>query len=162
MFFIHLFILSFSFTFFLYEYPSLILIYFHIPPRSVWTEGSLQQKSLHCGLTPICCPSQRRVVRTWTDVSEILITSIFRVDNQSINIPVCVRWLGSVAGSLFGWFLHPEDGGDMFLQNVGSYTDYKALCPRRWLIALWVLSTYEALCCIAAYIWHRPHALRKT
>jgi hypothetical protein len=26
----------------------------------------------------------------------------------------------------------PEDGGDTFLRNVGSYTDYTALYPRRW------------------------------
>lgn len=25
-----------------------------------------------------------------------------------------------------------EDGGDMFLQNVGSYTDYTMLYHRRW------------------------------
>jgi hypothetical protein len=25
-----------------------------------------------------------------------------------------------------------EDGGDMFLRNVGSHTDYTALNPRKW------------------------------
>jgi hypothetical protein len=29
-------------------------------------------------------------------------------------------------------FFYPEDGGDMFLRNVGRLsTDYMALCPRR-------------------------------
>jgi hypothetical protein len=26
----------------------------------------------------------------------------------------------------------PEDGGDTFLRNVGSFTDYTALYPRIW------------------------------
>jgi hypothetical protein len=31
---------------------------------------------------------------------------------------------------LLGVFLDPEDGGDMFLRNVGGLsTDYTALCP---------------------------------
>jgi hypothetical protein len=29
-------------------------------------------------------------------------------------------------------FCDPEDGGDTFLRNVGSHTDYTALYPRRW------------------------------
>jgi hypothetical protein len=28
--------------------------------------------------------------------------------------------------------VYPEDGGDIFPQNVGSATDYTALYPRRW------------------------------
>jgi hypothetical protein len=35
------------------------------------------------------------------------------------------------------WFdarliFNPEDGGDSFLRNVGSYMDYTAPYPRRW------------------------------
>jgi hypothetical protein len=34
------------------------------------------------------------------------------------------------SGFLLGFFLDPEDGGDIFLQNVGWLsTDYTALCP---------------------------------
>jgi hypothetical protein len=33
---------------------------------------------------------------------------------------------------LLGWFNDPEDGGDTFLRNVGSYTYYTALYSRRW------------------------------
>jgi hypothetical protein len=36
------------------------------------------------------------------------------------------------AAFLLGLFLHPEDGGDMFLQNVGWLsTDYTALYSKR-------------------------------
>jgi hypothetical protein len=35
-------------------------------------------------------------------------------------------------------FFDPEDGGDMFLRNVGwNWTDYKASYPRRWY-SLWM------------------------
>jgi hypothetical protein len=35
------------------------------------------------------------------------------------------------------WFLVPlnfytEDGGNIFLRNVGSHTDFTAVYPRRW------------------------------
>jgi hypothetical protein len=45
-----------------------------------------------------------------------------------------LTWLGHL---LSRWFLTrlifgPEDGGDTFLRNVGSYTDYTVLYPRRW------------------------------
>jgi hypothetical protein len=36
------------------------------------------------------------------------------------------------AGFLLGTFSPPEDGGDTFLRNICSYTDYTALYPRRW------------------------------
>jgi hypothetical protein len=36
------------------------------------------------------------------------------------------------AGFLLGLFFDPEDGGDMFLLNIGSLSiDYTALYPRR-------------------------------
>jgi hypothetical protein len=30
----------------------------------------------------------------------------------------------------------PENGGDTFLRNTGSYTDYKALCYKRWELSI--------------------------
>jgi hypothetical protein len=37
------------------------------------------------------------------------------------------------AAFLLGLFLDPEDGGHMFLRNVGFLsTNYTALSPRRW------------------------------
>jgi hypothetical protein len=37
------------------------------------------------------------------------------------------------AGFLLSLYFDPEDGGDMFLRNVGCLsTDYTALYPRRW------------------------------
>jgi hypothetical protein len=44
-----------------------------------------------------------------------------------------------------------EDGGDTFLRNVGSYTDYMALYPRRWQFS--VLST--------SFFLQRVSALKK-
>jgi hypothetical protein len=47
-----------------------------------------------------------------TDVSEEHIVSIFRVEHI---------------------FFDPEDGGDMFLRNIGWHsTDYTVLYPRSW------------------------------
>jgi hypothetical protein len=38
-----------------------------------------------------------------------------------------------LAGILSGLLFVPEDGGDMFLQNVGLLSpDYRALCPRKY------------------------------
>jgi hypothetical protein len=43
----------------------------------------------------------------------------------------------SLAGFLLGLFFDPEDGGDMFLRNVDSFsTDYTALHPRRYTLQL--------------------------
>jgi hypothetical protein len=47
-----------------------------------------------------------------------------------VCLTTCSRWF--LARLIFD----PEDGGDTFLRNVGSYTDYTALCPRRWQISL--------------------------
>jgi hypothetical protein len=53
----------------------------------------------------------RRVNLVWTDVSEECVA--------------CSRWF------LAHGFYYPEDGGDMFLRNVGSYKIYMAPHPRR-------------------------------
>jgi hypothetical protein len=41
------------------------------------------------------------------------------------------------SGQAISWFLvqlifNPEDGGDLFLQNIGSHMNHVALYPRRW------------------------------
>jgi hypothetical protein len=41
-----------------------------------------------------------------------------------------------------------EDGGDTFLRNVGSHTDYTALCPRRWHHSMKDQSITETLNCV--------------
>jgi hypothetical protein len=56
------------------------------------------------------------------------------------------RWVGKMSSqsfclaNSFRWFparliFDPEDGGETFLRNVGSYTDYTVLYPRRWQFA---------------------------
>jgi hypothetical protein len=45
-----------------------------------------------------------------------------------------LRWLATclLAGSCWNFFFDPEDGGDMFLRNVGYISpDYTASHPRR-------------------------------
>jgi hypothetical protein len=54
---------------------------------------------------------------------EVLTTVIMKV---AIFWQLVARWF--LAGLIF----NPEDGGDTFLQNVRSYTEYAALCPRRY------------------------------
>jgi hypothetical protein len=54
-----------------------------------------------------------------TDVSEVCIASIFRVE------ATCSRWF------LAHGFFYPEYGGDMFLWNVSSHKSYTAPHPRR-------------------------------
>jgi hypothetical protein len=51
-----------------------------------------------------------RVDLVWTDVSEERIAFIFRVEKSTSEEPA---WAGGCS--------QPEDGGDMFLQNVGSH-----------------------------------------
>jgi hypothetical protein len=41
------------------------------------------------------------------------------------SVATCSRWF------LAHRFFYPEDGGDMFLQNVGSHKNYMVLHPRR-------------------------------
>jgi hypothetical protein len=43
------------------------------------------------------------------------------------------------------YFFDPEDGGDMFLRNVGwNSTDYTASYPRRWYLALDLCAKYNS------------------
>jgi hypothetical protein len=51
----------------------------------------------------------RHVDLVWTDVSEENIASIFRIEKSVSEEPA---WAGGCN--------HPEDGQDIFLQNVGS------------------------------------------
>jgi hypothetical protein len=60
----------------------------------------------------------RHVDLVWTDVSEERIASIFRVEKSARDEPA---WAGGC----------PEDGGNTFLQNVGSQKNYKAPHPRK-------------------------------
>jgi hypothetical protein len=39
----------------------------------------------------------------------------------------------SQIGFLFSWFL--THGGDTFLQNIDSFTDYMVLNPKRWQLS---------------------------
>jgi hypothetical protein len=47
-----------------------------------------------------------------------------------MDVATCSRWF--LAQLIFD----PEDGGDMFLENISSYTDYAVLNPRRWQFSL--------------------------
>jgi hypothetical protein len=58
----------------------------------------------------------RRVDIVWTDVTEERIASSFRVEMREISM---------------NRFFYPENGGDMFLRNVGSHKIYTAPHPRR-------------------------------
>jgi hypothetical protein len=82
-----------------------------------------------------------RLVVRWvsTNVSEEHIASIFRVEEIGSANQRASRWQACrclpPACSLVWWtyLFDPEDGGDMFLRNVGwNSTDYTALYPRRW------------------------------
>jgi hypothetical protein len=44
------------------------------------------------------------------------------------------------------YFFDPEDGGDMFLRNVGWHpTDYTVLYPRRWYSSVKFLTSGVAI-----------------
>jgi hypothetical protein len=62
----------------------------------------------------------RHVDLVWTNVSEELIASIFRVEKSANEEPV---WAGGCRVT--------EDGGDMYLRNAGSHKIYTAPHPRR-------------------------------
>jgi hypothetical protein len=49
-------------------------------------------------------------------------TSVFRVEHQP------TKKLAAFARLIFD----PEDGGNIFLRNIGPHTDYTAPHPRRW------------------------------
>jgi hypothetical protein len=56
----------------------------------------------------------------------VMKSTIFWDITQNICLPPAFTLISCSA------IFDPEDGGDMFLRNVGSYsTDYKALYPRR-------------------------------
>jgi hypothetical protein len=60
-----------------------------------------------------------------TDVSEDRIASIFMV-HESVPIQELTTSLCNLLA-----LVHPEDGGDTILQNVGSYKSHTASSPRR-------------------------------
>jgi hypothetical protein len=62
-----------------------------------------------------------------TDISEDRIASIFRV-HECESLPV--QELTTSLGNLLA-LVHPEDGGDMILRNVGSYKSHTLSSPRR-------------------------------
>jgi hypothetical protein len=66
-------------------------------------------------------------------------------------------------GFLLGLFFDPEDGGDMFLQNVSRLsTDYAALYPRRqnssWLDTVFVICCPMGLLILQQVKTHRGKA----
>jgi hypothetical protein len=77
----------------------------------------------------------KNVTSTW--VTEIWGGKVNMVSN-TINMKSIIFWdmtpcsLLSTTGWFAELFFDPEDGGDMFLRNVGCYpTDYTASYPRR-------------------------------
>jgi hypothetical protein len=58
-----------------------------------------------------------------TDVLEERVVYIIRVRR--------ISEAGTLAVSSDGYF-YPDDGGDMFLRNVGSYKSHTMSHPRRW------------------------------
>jgi hypothetical protein len=74
-----------------------------------------------------------------TDVSEDRIASIFRVyeceQAQNGVVSFFIRVAAYTRAYYFAPYLlvlvHPEDGGDTILRNVGSYKSHTASSPRR-------------------------------
>jgi hypothetical protein len=68
----------------------------------------------------------RRVDLVWTDISEKRIASIFKVETSASlqSAVTCSRWF------LGRGFFSSEDGGDMFLRNVGLHKFYAASHPK--------------------------------
>jgi hypothetical protein len=71
-----------------------------------------------------------------TDVSEDRIASIFRVNEcEQIQSELFPRVAAYTRAYYFALYLlalvHPEDGGDTILRNVGSYKSHTASSPRR-------------------------------
>jgi hypothetical protein len=64
-----------------------------------------------------------------TDVSEDRIASIFRV-HECKHESVPIQELTTSLCNLLA-LVHPEDGGDMILRNVGSYKSHTVSSPRR-------------------------------
>jgi hypothetical protein len=72
-----------------------------------------------------------RVALIRTDVSEDRISSIFRVHKSVSYESVPIQELTTSLCNLLA-LVHPEDGGDTILQNVGSYKCHTVSSPRRW------------------------------
>jgi hypothetical protein len=71
----------------------------------------------------------RRVALVRTDVSEEHVSSIFRVEKIHEQRNSCSQTANTFPRAKN--FFYPEDGGDTFLRNVGSYKTYAAPHPRR-------------------------------
>jgi hypothetical protein len=61
----------------------------------------------------------------------------YRLHHQGIKIRERGTSVSQSAATCSRWFLargffYPENGGDTFLRNVGSYKSYTTLHPRRW------------------------------
>jgi hypothetical protein len=65
-----------------------------------------------------------------SDVSEDRIASIFRVLVEVFYESVPIQELTASLCNLLA-LMHPEDGGDTILRNVGSYKSHMASSPRR-------------------------------
>jgi hypothetical protein len=69
----------------------------------------------------------RRVefVRTGVSEERISIISVARIDDLG-TLAVCLGYWSLVTLFLTGWFLYPDDGGDIFLRNASSYKIHTA------------------------------------
>jgi hypothetical protein len=104
------------------------------------------------------CPCMRqkrlqRVITCWYALNRFSKYSVFTepkvspTSEQNLAQDLLVRCFNTIwyctkksrpracllAGSCWNYFFDPEDGGDIFLRNVGcNSTEYKASYPRRW------------------------------